>query len=276
MGFCTKCGGEVATEDSFCRKCGAPRKARSAPDPIQTEVVGAVERDARLRLKRAHYKISCDPRSRWWDRSNCLHDCASRDRGSHGTAAWRTISRRDRFWLCGSLRRIARLSGLRGSINRTLSKIEDPLTGEPLRMLWWFRWFAAMLGLFLFIGLSDYVNPSGPESATTNTLAKDAPLPWTQVHLTPEQEMEGRRALCHAVREEWPDVEAGTQGKDKFPLILAFNPFRLTVPIARLPMPLFAPLSPNIFETNGTNRRVRNPPISRRLGSQTNRCRKTR
>src|ERR1700730_17640839 len=39
--------------------------------------------------------------------------------------------------------------------------------------------------------------------------------------------MEGRRALCDAVREEWPDVEAGTQGKDKFRLILAIQSFSL-------------------------------------------------
>lgn len=74
----------------------------------------------------------------------------------------------------------------------------------------------------------DSAKDSSPgPSPTVNSPADKAPSPWTQVHLTPEQKMEGRRALCDAVREEWPDVEAGTQGKDKFPLILAIQSFSL-------------------------------------------------
>lgn len=68
---------------------------------------------------------------------------------------------------------------------------------------------------------------NGAPPATANTSANESPPAWAQVQLTPEQKMEGRRALCDAVREVWPDVEAGTQGKDKFPLILAIQSFSL-------------------------------------------------
>src|SRR5438128_10465484 len=33
MAFCTKCGGDVALDDSFCRKCGAARNA-ATPEPV--------------------------------------------------------------------------------------------------------------------------------------------------------------------------------------------------------------------------------------------------
>jgi hypothetical protein len=104
-------------------------------------------------------------------------------------------------------------------------KLIDPLTGRPLATMWWFRWFTAVVGIFMFVALSDYVNPPAPAATTASTSSDNSPQPWTLVQLTPEQKIEGRRALCDAVREVWPDVEAGTQGKDKFPLILAVQSF---------------------------------------------------
>jgi hypothetical protein len=135
MGFCTKCGGEVATEDSFCRKCGAPRKARSAPDPIQTEVVGAVERDARLRLKRAHDKLVATLGAVGGIAvivfTIVLLVIADRMERPLGELFLAVTAFASVALFVGSLVS----ADFAESINRTLSKIEDPLTGEPLRML---------------------------------------------------------------------------------------------------------------------------------------------
>lgn len=107
------------------------------------------------------------------------------------------------------------------SVNRALSgKTEDPLTGKPLRMLWWFRWFAAMLGLFLFVGLSDYASPpaQSPESSA-ETEADSAPI----AQPTQQQILDARLALCLAVADELETVRLGKPHKDAIVLASQFS-----------------------------------------------------
>jgi hypothetical protein len=81
-----------------------------------------------------------------------------------------------------------------------------------------------LLVLLLIFGLFGSTEGT-KQAAQPVEQASDEPLPWTEVPLTDVQMTEGRRALCDAVRDEWDDVQAGTQAKDKFPLILAVQSF---------------------------------------------------
>jgi hypothetical protein len=97
------------------------------------------------------------------------------------------------------------------SVNRALSKTEDPFTGKPLRMLWWFRWFTAMLGLFLFVGLSDYASPPAPPTAGSGGAeANSAPV----AAATEQQILDARLALCVATADELETVRLGKPHKD--------------------------------------------------------------
>lgn len=48
---------------------------------------------------------------------------------------------------------------------------KDPLTGGPMRMLWWWRWFAGALAFFMVSALGSYTGSTAPHSSNSGNLA---------------------------------------------------------------------------------------------------------
>lgn len=215
MAFCTKCGAEAASDDSFCRKCGAPRRNTETPaDPIKTAVVGVVERDAQIRLSREHSKLVAGLGVAGGLAvivlTIALLVIADRMERLLGELFLAVVAFGSVALFVASLVS----ADFAESVNRTLGKADDPMTGKPLGMLWWFRWFTAMLGLFLFIGLSDYVNPppnqeSPPQaSATASTSDLNAPVSETEKE-------QAKNVFCDAVYGRIQNLAKGEKPSDQ-------------------------------------------------------------
>lgn len=83
---------------------------------------------------------------------------------------------------------------------RRMPAPNDPLTGRPLRMLWWWRWMAGALTLFMFVALPDYrdvgntrspSNPSALASPETTPTVPASPASPPEVELD-----EARKTFC--------------------------------------------------------------------------------
>lgn len=53
----------------------------------------------------------------------------------------------------------------------------DPLTGRPMRMLWWWRWFSGALAFLMFLGLSDYIGKVPADTGTSSPGAQSDAQP---------------------------------------------------------------------------------------------------
>jgi hypothetical protein len=103
-------------------------------------------------------------------------------------------------------------------------KLIDPLTGRPLGMVWWYRWFTATLAVLLFIGLGDYAErPSQttppPTSAAPVASSAAAEPKAPPLALTAQQVRDARLVLCDAVEDEMDTVSRGEHAKNA--LVLA-------------------------------------------------------
>jgi len=60
---------------------------------------------------------------------------------------------------------------------RRMPAPKDPLTGRPLQMLWWWRWFAGAITVLLLIALSDYGSPPAGSPTEGPGVAGGSPAP---------------------------------------------------------------------------------------------------
>lgn len=175
MIFCTKCGKEIGDADEFCGKCGAARSSKPATPAV--EVIGAVERDARIRLKREHEKLltSIGLGSGFATLIGCFLLLALADALGHilGGILVGALSLIGGVLFVGSFR-----STFAEKVNRSLSRPNtiDPLSGEPLRMVWWFRWLTAVISIFMLVALSDYVSAPAPPSVSSASVDNVQPM----------------------------------------------------------------------------------------------------
>jgi hypothetical protein len=180
MAFCTKCAGTVNDYNQFCGTCGAARSSKPAAAAV--EVTGAVERDAKVRLKREHDKLlaSIGMGSGVATLVCCVLLLVLADTLGHviGGILVGCIS-----LICGVLFVRSFKAEFAEMVNRSLSSPSriDPLSGEPLRMVWWFRWLTAVVSIFMLVALSDYLSPPPPATASSasasasNASANDVP-----------------------------------------------------------------------------------------------------
>ncbi|MFZ0888480.1 MAG: zinc ribbon domain-containing protein [Candidatus Binataceae bacterium] len=174
--FCTKCGKPVAVEASYCPSCGAARigaaQVSSAPpnEPaaklaaIKLETKRnqrtAVERDAGIRLKTEHHKLIAKLGTLGGCLALVLFIILLVIADSMGHPAG------EAFLGCLALAWAAAFVAsfvprFRPKFAKALAreKLIDPLTGRPLGMVWWYRWFTATLAVLSFCALGNYVEP---------------------------------------------------------------------------------------------------------------------
>jgi hypothetical protein len=89
------------------------------------------------------------------------------------------------------------------------------------------RWF--LVSAFALLRLVIVRVAMRPTATDTTDDTANTPPAWARVALTPEQAIEGRRTLCDAVRDVLPDIDAGTQGRDVFPLLSAIQSAKLSM-----------------------------------------------
>jgi hypothetical protein len=93
--------------------------------------------------------------------------------------------------------------------NITNERVIDPVTGAPLRMLWFFRWMIAMIALWTMVGSSDYFNKPqtlAREAGTAPVAASspaDVPPPdlasMPDSTVSPDQKAFALRAYCGSI-----------------------------------------------------------------------------
>ena len=206
MAFCTKCGGETASDAAFCAKCGAPRSNSS-----KAQTVSAVETVARQKLEGQHAAVVamlgivgfvlvmiC----------GFLLVAIADSFGRIGGGVFVALISLGSGWLFVRTF-ISKPFAERVNAALSFSRNVNLVTGEPYRMLWWFRWFTASLAVFMAVALSDYVSPA-PAASNTAADEKTGPV----VTPSPQQLLDARLALCVAAADEYETVLAGKGHKD--------------------------------------------------------------
>lgn len=249
MAFCTRCGSESPETDAFCGKCGAPRAAGTIQ--AQAAEVGATPTDrvALIALEKEHRKLIARAAVAggfvWIISTIVLLVIADEMPREIGGAFLVLISLASAaFFVALLFPRFASSVNERAASKQTI----DPATGKPLRMVWWFRWLAAMVALTTFIGAGDYFSPpttdkpaavapapavaSAPlsESDFNARLAKEkeAQAAETKAPITAMEREHGIDALCEATMQQVREVARGEKNaEDASPFIMVAAAYKI-------------------------------------------------
>jgi hypothetical protein len=214
--YCTKCGKLLDGRTNFCGHCGAPLGV------ISESVTAVVERDAKIRLKRAHDKLVATQAVMGGVCtivSTVILLVIADHLGAWGGA----------FVLVAALLSSAAFIMLfiphymEASSRLLPTGPEDPLTGVPMRMLWWWRWFAGALAFFMFVGLGDYPQKSAREPQNAATQESSRSVPVLTAKQLEQQSLDARLALCVATDHEYQTVLEGKPHKDAIILANQFS-----------------------------------------------------
>ena len=185
--YCTKCGNEISDENSFCGKCGAkavdsslggpssnpnPSARFGAHDPpyTPTRVLNGI---IRLSARNTRIAILAVFGTLLMFLLLTLMLAIGDKLGRPEPGAV--------FVTVAALLSLASFIALMipkyaepFNARASTSKIIDPSTGKPFRLLWWFRWLTGMLALFLLAGISDFYTST---AAPTNSESTEAGVP---------------------------------------------------------------------------------------------------
>lgn len=190
MAFCVGCGNQLREGAAFCGKCGAPA---ATPVRAADETVARADRlVAQETLKKKHSKLVAGLAVAGTLLAIVINAIllvvADKLGGEAGGGFLILVGIAAAVLFAASL-----IPSKAERFNITNKKVIDPVTGAPLRMLWWFRWMTAMIALWTFVGSSDYFNKPQPAAfeagakpvvASTPADAPDASPPAKLVPLS--------------------------------------------------------------------------------------------
>ncbi len=213
MAFCVGCGNQMKEGSAFCGKCGA---AAGTPVRAADEKIARASRIvADETLKNEHNKLVAG-----WAAGgtfltliiNVILLAIGFNIGGKAGGTFLVLA-----GLAATVLFVASLIPSKSAIfDVSRQKVIDPVTGAPLKMLWWFRWMVAMIALWTFVGSTDLFSP--PQSApleagaapSVASMPPDSPDAGSNTGYaavdeapqnTPAEDAEGLRAFCTVVFE---------------------------------------------------------------------------
>lgn len=228
MAFCVTCGNEVREAAAFCGKCGA---AAATPVRAADETIARADRIvAEETLKKEHGKLV----GMWAAAGTMLTFLINiilmvigfSIGGVVGGVFLVTIGIAAAAIFVASL-----IPSQSERFNVASKKAIDPVTGKPMRMLWFVRWMTAMIALWTIVASTDLFNPPAQSpSVQADTAPTVATIPADSPYLaaapdapavagsntgyaavdrtapnTPAEEAEGLRVFCAIVSEHGAD-----------------------------------------------------------------------
>lgn len=221
MAFCTKCGAQNAADDAFCAKCGAPRSTAKTPATQTATSADPRVRVADVTLKHQHRKVVAQLAIAGTLLAILINFILLMIADKIGGLGGGTF-----LIIVGAAASAAFVALLVPRIaNRFDSSTEkavpiDPITGRPLRMVWWFRWLTAMIAFWTFVGSSDYLSPprdstQGAAAVTASLGPSEYPIATGDPSIVSDQhDLDARLAVCVAVNDEYADALAARKVKD--------------------------------------------------------------